>query len=64
MVERTTHVRYVDRFEERNGEWRIQRRVVAYVWSTSAPVVGEDLMQPNFLTGKRGHDDIWDHILD
>ena len=43
-VERTTHVRYVDRFEERSGEWRIRRRVVAYDWSTTAPVTGENLI--------------------
>ena len=63
-VERTTHVRYVDRFEERSGEWRIRRRVVAYDWSTTPHVTGENLMQPGFLTGKRGQDDIWHHILD
>jgi hypothetical protein len=64
VMERVTHVRYIDRFEERNGEWRIQKRLVAYDWSTSTPVTGTDLMQPSFLTGKRAPDDAWHHILD
>ena len=64
VMERVTHVRYIDRFEERNGEWRIQKRLVSYDWSTVTPVTGTNLMQPSFLTGKRAPDDAWNHILD
>ena len=64
VMERVTHVRYIDRFEERNGEWRIQKRLVSYDWSTVTPVTGTNLMQPSFLTGKRAPDDAWYHILD
>ena len=64
VMERVTHVRYIDKFEERNGEWRIQKRLVAYDWSTVTPVTGTNLMQPSFLTGKRAPDDAWHHILD
>ena len=62
--ERVTHVRYIDRFEKRNGEWRIQKCLVAYDWSTVTPVTGTNLRQPSFLTGKRAPDDAWHHILD
>jgi hypothetical protein len=29
--------RYIDRFEERNGEWRILARVVTMEWSEHRP---------------------------
>ena len=58
------HLIDFDKFEERNGEWRIQKRLVAYDWSTVTPVTGTNLMQPSFLTGKRAPDDAWHHILD
>jgi len=64
LTERMAYVRYVDRFEERNGEWRIHRRVVAFDWATAVPVTGDGPLQPGYITGKRGPDDIWEHILD
>lgn len=64
VVDRMAHVRYVDRFEERNNEWRIHRRVVAFDWSSAIPVVGDELLKPTYVMGKRGADDIWEHILD
>ena len=64
LVDRIAHVRYVDRFEERDGEWRIHRRVVAFDWATAVPAAGDSIVQPGFLMGTRGPDDIWEHILD
>lgn len=64
LVDRIAHVRYVDRFEERAGEWRIHRRVVAFDWATVVPVNGESTIQPNYVLGTRGPGDIWEHILD
>lgn len=64
LVDRIAHVRYVDRFEERDGAWRIHRRVVAFDWATAVPAAGESIVQPGFLMGTRGPDDIWEHILD
>lgn len=64
VVDRLAHVRYVDRFEERNGEWRISRRVVAFDWSGTTPVSSDDAPKPHYVTGRRGPTDIWHHILD
>lgn len=64
LVERSAHVRYVDRFERRGEEWRIHRRVAAFDWATVVPVSGTDLVQPGYVRGVRGPDDIWQHILE
>jgi hypothetical protein len=64
VVDRLAHVRYVDRFEERSGEWRIRRRVVVFDWSGTTPVTSDDLPKPHYVTGKRGPTDTWHHILD
>lgn len=64
LVDRMAHVRYVDRFEERDGEWRIHRRVVAFDWSTATPVVGNEPLKDTYVVGRRGPGDIWEHILD
>jgi len=64
LVDRIAHVRYVDRFDRRSGEWRIGRRVVAFDWASATPVEGESIVQPGFLLGTRGPDDIWYRILD
>jgi hypothetical protein len=64
LVERVAHVRYVDRFEERNNEWRIHRRVVAFDWTTTGSVEENDLVRPEYTVGRRGPEDIWHHILD
>lgn len=63
VVDRLAHVRYVDRFEERSGEWRIHRRVVAFDWSGTTPVLTDDAPRPHYVMGRRGADDIWHHIL-
>ena len=56
--------RYIDRFEKRNGEWRMARRVVAFDWATGSAVTGESILGPNYTIGRRYPDDVWDHILD
>ena len=64
LVERMAHVRYVDRFIERDGQWRIHCRVVAFDWATAMPAPGDTIVHPGFLMGRRGPDDIWEQILD
>jgi hypothetical protein len=55
--------RYVDRFERRNGEWRIAHRTVVYDRERFDPVVPapEGLSQARYLDnavrGKKGHGD-------
>jgi hypothetical protein len=50
-------LRYVDRFERRNGEWRIAKRICAFDWAYTtggrAWPFGED-----FTVGHRNRDDI------
>jgi hypothetical protein len=50
--------RYVDRFERRNGEWRIARRTVVADWKQIVPV-SADAPQPlpGWETGRRDQDD-------
>lgn len=50
--------RYVDRFERRNGEWRISRRTVVADWKQIVPVSADaPLPLPGWETGKRSQDD-------
>lgn len=51
--------RYVDRFERRDGTWRIARRVVVHDWSTSTPLQGGSFPLPmdGFVQGRRDRDD-------
>jgi hypothetical protein len=46
--------RYIDRFERRNGEWRIAKRTVVNDWSRLDPL--EQSVAPK-IPGCRGHDD-------
>ena len=48
-------VRYVDRFEERQGDWRIAHRVVVWEWSQED--VGDLNMNPIWTTAKRSLED-------
>ena len=57
-------LRYVDRFERRQGEWRIAKRVVAYEWRRTDPVDGDGGFAEGYVRGQRGKDDIVWHILD
>jgi hypothetical protein len=53
--------RYLDRFERRNGEWRIAARVATADWWTRVPINSlplHDNLDPSVLNrGKRGSDD-------
>lgn len=63
-VDMTAGLRYVDRFEERRGEWLIQRRVCAYDWRRTDPVVGEGGFDGPYARGMRDRTDIVYRILD
>ena len=58
-------LRYVDRFERRDGEWRIAKRVCAYEWRRTDPVAAKGSgFADTYIRGRRGPDDIVWHILD
>ncbi|MGI9623082.1 MAG: nuclear transport factor 2 family protein [Acidimicrobiales bacterium] len=52
--------RYVDRFEKREGDWRIAHRVVVHDWSASASLDGTSFPLPmdTFIQGLRGRSDL------
>jgi len=52
--------RYVDRFERREGVWRIAVRVVVHDWSASAPLdrAAFPLPMDGFTQGQRGPSDL------
>ena len=50
-------LRYVDRMERRNGEWRIADRRCAFDWSRRDPIVGEWNFPPEALRGRRDRED-------
>ena len=50
-------LRYVDRMERRDGEWRIADRVCAFDWNRRDEVTGEWAFGPNVVHGTRGPDD-------
>lgn len=52
--------RYLDRFERRDGEWRIAKRTVVLDWSRRAPFNGPSPYAPlaAFPTGRRGDADL------
>jgi len=52
-----TSGRYLDRFERRNGVWKIARRVCVIDWSRTDPVMEEWESMPSFIHGKRSHAD-------
>lgn len=51
--------RYVDRFERRDGQWRIARRTVVHDWSRQLPAAPESLGLPldGFAQGRRDGSD-------
>jgi hypothetical protein len=63
-LDMTAGLRYVDRFEERQGEWRIQRRVCAYDWRRVDYVNGDGGFADAYVRGLRSADDIVYRILD
>lgn len=49
--------RYVDRFEKRDGEWRIAKRQVVFDLQQSQPLNGNVDDNPNWALGRRDEDD-------
>lgn len=55
--------RYIDRFERREGSWRIKERLTISEWSSSAPI-GEDYMAGHlFIQGERTGTDLSYEVL-
>ena len=52
-----TALRYVDRMERRDGEWRIADRKCVFDWTRRDPIVGEWEHGPEVLQGRRDHGD-------
>ena len=50
-------LRYGDRLERRDGEWRIADRVCAFDWSRTDDVTAAWEFGPAVVRGRRGHDD-------
>jgi SnoaL-like domain len=53
-------LRYVDRFERRDGSWRIARRVCAFDWTYTVPYDPDAKMEfpAHFTVGRRDRTDI------
>ena len=53
-------LRYVDRFERREGRWLIARRVCAFDWTYTVPIDGAMTFRfgPDFTVGHRDRTDI------
>ncbi|MCY1302731.1 hypothetical protein D9M70_524080 [compost metagenome] len=49
--------RYVDRFEKRNNEWRIAKRVTVFDSTHARPNIGTVDDHPNWALGKRDGSD-------
>ena len=49
--------RYIDRFERRNGEWKIADRTVLMDLSRSTPVTARFAGEKDFLKGARDKSD-------
>lgn len=64
-VDMTAGLRYVDRFECRDGEWRIARRVCAYDWRRTDPVLpeGGDFAS-GYVRGRRDERDVIHWVMD
>ena len=53
--------RYIDRFEERGGEWRFSSRVVVHDWSSATRLDGPNgipIPMEGFTQGRRDRSDI------
>jgi hypothetical protein len=53
-------LRYVDRFEKREGPWLIAKRVCAFDWTYTIPFDPEErfVFESDFTVGRRDRDDI------
>jgi uncharacterized protein YceH (UPF0502 family) len=56
IVDQVSNGRYLDRYERRDGEWRIFHRVCVSDWNRSAPRDADD--RDHRLRGRRGTDDL------
>lgn len=53
-----SYARYVDRFERRDGAWKIARRTVVQDWKRISDLPGEEWKPaPDWPAGRRDHDD-------
>jgi ketosteroid isomerase-like protein len=52
-----TALRYVDRMERRDGQWRIADRKCVFDWTRRDPIVGEWELGPEVLQGSRDRSD-------
>jgi len=59
----TTGFRYVDRFERRDGEWRIARRVSVREWTHVVPAAQQQVIPPE-RDGRRGRRDRDDAVYE
>jgi SnoaL-like domain len=50
-------LRYIDRFERRDGEWRIAHRACAYEWRRTDLVVGSGGFADAYIRGVRSNED-------
>jgi ketosteroid isomerase-like protein len=60
----TAGLRYVDRFDRRQGSWRIARRVCAFDWRRTDVVDGDGGFAPSYVRGLAAPHDIVYSILD
>lgn len=56
-VDSIAGLRYVDRFERLDGEWRIARRTVVVEWNRLDEVDAKGF-HPDYVRGRRGPDDL------
>jgi hypothetical protein len=49
--------RYIDRFEKRDGDWRIARRVYVCEWSAALPTAGALVDAGAYVPGRRDRTD-------
>jgi hypothetical protein len=59
----TTGFRYVDRFERRNGEWRIAKRIAVREWTHTVPAEQQWIIPPE-RDGRRGQRDRSDAVYE
>jgi hypothetical protein len=57
-------LRYVDRFERRDDQWRIRKRVCAYDWRRTDRAGADSGFAETYVRGIRSADDIVYRILD
>jgi hypothetical protein len=60
----TIGVRYLDRFERRDGAWKIAHRVLGWDWNRMDPVVEKSDPGPEMVQGSRDRTDMAYHLSD